>query len=91
MSYPFPFFFLFAFGVVASSCTHISRRRSSPLIPRFFKYFMIVFPVFCNSKSHDERSFEMLTFQLDKAPFRWQARVLSLLLITITPRSVGPS
>ena len=31
--------------------THISLRRSSPLIPRFFKYLMIVFPVFCNSKS----------------------------------------
>ena len=38
-----------------------------------------------------ERLFGVSTFQLDKAPFLWQALVLSLLLITITPLSVGPS
>ena len=31
MSYPVPFFFFF-FGVSASSVTHISRRRSSPVM-----------------------------------------------------------
>lgn len=56
MSYPFPFFFRLAFGVSASSWTHISRRRSSPLIPRFFRYFTTVFPVFYFKK-------EMLTLQ----------------------------
>jgi hypothetical protein len=51
-------------------------RRSSPLMPRFFKYLMTVLPVF---------------FQLESAPFRCRALVLSLDLITITPRSVVPS
>lgn len=37
MSYPFPFFFLAAFGVSASSWTHISRLRSSPVIFRFVR------------------------------------------------------
>ena len=49
MSYPLPFFFLFAFGVSASSWTHISRLRSSPLMPLFFKYLTTVFPVFCTN------------------------------------------
>ena len=31
------------------------------------------------------------TFQLAREPFLWQALVLSLLLITITPLSVGPN
>ena len=45
-SYPFPFFFFPFFGVSATSWTHISRLKSSPVIFLFFRYFIIVFPVF---------------------------------------------
>ena len=94
MSYPLPFFFLFAFGVSASSWTHISLLRSSPLMPLFFKYLTTVFPVFCaNVYLHKylQVGYFPLTFQLESAPFLWLALVLSLDLMTMTPLSVAPS
>ena len=33
--------------------------------------------------------YRIVTFQLDKAPLRWDARVLSLLLMTMTPLSAA--
>ena len=95
MSYPLPFFFLFAFGVSASSWTHISLLRSSPLMPLFFKYLTTVFPVFCANVYLVSKYLEFcsppLTFQLESAPFLWLALVLSLDLMTMTPLSVAPS
>ena len=94
MSYPLPFFFLFAFGVSASSWTHISLLRSSPLMPLFFKYLTTVFPVFCTNvylHKYLQVGYFPLTFQLESAPFLWLALVLSLDLMTMTPLSVAPS
>ncbi len=62
--------------LLASSWTQNSRLRSSPEMSRLRRYLMMVLPVF---------------FQFLSAPFRCAARVLSFALITITPRSLGPT
>lgn len=86
----------FLTGVEIDSRPHIMRRSCSPVIPRLCSSLMVTLPTLCNSiVSGWERKitvqqlrekYTIYTFQLETAPFRCLARVLLLLLITITPR-----
>uniref|UniRef100_A0A182V6R2 Uncharacterized protein n=1 Tax=Anopheles merus TaxID=30066 RepID=A0A182V6R2_ANOME len=79
---PGRFFFAIFAGDVMDERPHMMRRSSSPVMLRFFSSFSVT---------------RSTLFQLLTAPLRWRARVLLLLLITMTPRvsyrgsSDGPS